>query len=484
MPRFGPRAGRRGTGRRRAGWPRVGRRRADRLRTHHASPLARAPDLLRVFDVLSDESFAGASCRAELLKSGRRLASIDMSRASPETRAASRDVRVALFDGTARRFYAESSSDPSEGSASSASYRVQHPVRLARAASIQLRDPLWLTKRFRAHVSTSRSCNTVSMFIRVHSRLGSQSRVMRAERISSRASPQKSRAPTRARLPFVGRSPARSGAQAHGVATARASPREGGPRGPPPRPPHGALAPGSAEPSTRRGARGDRTRVPRRARARRTPPGPVHAAVEPRPSDRRGGRPGRSVARDARPARSACPRAQPTLVAQGLDLLGSLPCTTAADPARGASGARVRAAQRATSRTADPGVRSVLVGALVRRMEPPDESSARIPRSGGEDLAPEGRMAAVRSDRTRRTRSRGFALIDASPAPRSGDGGEPEPNRYRVPPAAVAFPRSSRAPEAGFAFEGELTPEIELAPASPLPPDAGVAPVLPLAPET
>ncbi len=95
------------------------------------------------------------------------------------------------------------------------------------------------------------------------------------------------------------------------------------------------------------------------------------------------------------------PGAQSPLGPTRLRVLRSLPRPPVAHAARGADGARLCAAERAASRSGARGDGSVLVGTLVRRMEPAARHRDRKPRSAPEDMAPPNRLAEARLHRDR-----------------------------------------------------------------------------------
>jgi len=226
------------------------------------------------------------------------------------------------------------------------------------------------------------------------------------------ASTKKSSASGPIRVLLLGRSSLRCRAQAQCTATSRVSSDARGARGAPSRSCHRETARRPPESSERRRARGDRALLPRGAHARPNPPRALLAAVEPRPPDRRGQRPCRALARDAGAARARRTRAQPALASQRPRVRRPLPCSAPAVAARGPRCARLRSAQRAPSRAAVVRSRSLLVRAMVRRMEPQGSLRVAIRGRSGAHLAPSNRVAPSRADRTRRDAQGSVALSE------------------------------------------------------------------------
>jgi len=223
---------------------------------------------------------------------------------------------------------------------------------------------------------------------------------MRARHPSHELSPFP-RAPNRTRVPDVGRSSAWSRSQVDRNARVRRSPGEAGARRTKPDPCHRAAAQGTSDAPSEIGRTRDRTGARLRQPTGGLSSRPLLVAIQSHPPARGGGRSARPLARDASSARPHCASAQPPLEATRARVLGSIPRPSVAHAARSADGARLRAPERATPRAEARGAGSVLVGALVRRMEAAARRGHRESRSAAEDLAPPDRLAKTRLHRAR-----------------------------------------------------------------------------------
>lgn len=137
-----------------------------------------------------------------------------------------------------------------------------------------------------------------------------------------------------------------------------------------------------------------------RLRARRLSRRPVLAAVEPRPSPRRGGASSGPRARHDRRGVSAGTSGQSRLPASRPGARGSLSRPCFGDAARGSERAALRVAERATARRGNT-ARSGVVGAMVRWVG--DRAGARLDATSscaGTDLVADRRMATPRTDRS------------------------------------------------------------------------------------
>jgi hypothetical protein len=181
----------------------------------------------------------------------------------------------------------------------------------------------------------------------------------------------------------------------------------------------------------------------------------IDTGVEPRPPDSRGGRSRRAHARDERPARAHGPRTQPALGQAKLGVPGSVSRAAAADFSRGARRARLRVAERPTSRATDARHRPLLVGALVRRLESGSRRSRALPGCEGENLAPAGRVETSRIDRARGISATGVALRRGS----SGGGSSRSlPVRIRRNGPSTTTVRSGRTSRGNAAQSGTCWP--------------------------